>query len=75
MTEVQIEILRKALAEKRKGTLREAFPGEEPDLVVSKDYILNSITIIRNGSGFTAEFPVPILLVAGSKYVFEESVE
>lgn len=72
---ISIDRLSVALRNKKRGTLREAFPGEEPDFVQECDKLCTGITMGDKDGGFSAMFACPIQLVAGQGYVFEERVE
>ena len=72
MTLVPISDLMTALRNIKKGTLREAFEGEEPDFVHERDKLCTGVLISRDGEGFAADFDPPILMRAGIGYVFEE---
>ena len=61
-----------ALENIKLGTLREAFEGEEADLVQERNKECTGITLCKNGRGFSVDFNPPLFLVAGVRYVFEE---
>ncbi len=70
---VRIESLLSSINRTKKGTLREAFPGEEPDFVQERDKECTGMTFVRgDGTGFSVTFAVSIPLEAGVGYVFEE---
>lgn len=69
---VKISLLIAAASNRKQGTLREAFPGEEPDFVQERDKLCTGIIMQKNGVGFSADFPMPIQLAGGTGYVFEE---
>ncbi len=72
MKVVPIAKMLDALGNAKRGTLREAFSGEEPDFVQERDKLCTGLTMWKNGEGFSVTFTCPVQLEAGVGYVFEE---
>ena len=70
---ISIDTLIAACQNEKRGTLREAFDGEKPDIVQEFDKECTGIIMMkRGGERFSVMFAVPIFLAAGVGYVFEE---
>lgn len=72
MKMIKISELLPMLENVKRGTLREAFDGEAPDLVLERDKLCTGITMVKHGKGFSVNFAVPLQLIGGIGYVFEE---